>query len=840
MTTSQYLATSLEKGLSLHQQGQFDQAKALYLKVLETWSDHPQALHLLGVVEYEEGRLGRATQLIQAAIKADPNQADFFLSLGQVFNKKRQPDKSLACFKKAIAINPTMISAYLYLALVHLESGQTDEAVATLNQALHTAPDFIDAHLMLGRIYLNRDQLSEAISCFENALRISPGGGNSCFYLGVAFQKSGNAHKSLYWFRKTIDRNPGFSEAHLNMGLIYAQLGDINAAVSSYTRALENEPDMPEALNNMGNLKMSMGEVAEATILYKKAVERHPEFKEAHLNLANSYRKCMRYHDALECYKQLQVRFPDMEQAFNGMGAVYKDLCQHDEAISCFFKALELNPESTVAYSNLAIVYNDLGLNEKARACLDRKASLLPEFADAVKKAMMLPVIYDSMEAIDTCRKTFKADLDRLKKSKSIIRDPYRQVGVTNFILALHGKNEKSIREKIAQFYIDVCPDLQWTSPCLNARHSGNKIKIGMVSSFFHNNTIGSLYHGVIQKLSKEKFHLTLFQLPGQEDQLSRSIHAAADEVVRLPPNIRKARERIAEERLDILFYPELGMDALTYFIAFSRLAPVQCKRGFQITMGIPNIDYFISSDAAEPPDAQQHYSETLVRLKGTGYFNYRPEKPKKIPDRAAFGLPERRTLYICPQSLFKFHPDFDPVLAAILEKDPKGVLVLLEGLYPQWKTLLLNRLTKTIPDATKRICFVPRQRRETFLNLYLLADAVIDTIHFSGGHTSLECFAWGIPVVTWPSSLLPGRLTYGFYKQMGVMDCVALDQINYVDIAHRLANDLDWRRKISRKILDRSAILFENIEDIKELEIFFEGAVNSAYSGNAKLNSQP
>jgi predicted O-linked N-acetylglucosamine transferase (SPINDLY family) len=342
----------------------------------------------------------------------------------------------------------------------------------------------------------------------------------------------------------------------------------------------------------------------------------------------------------------------------------------------------------------------------------------------------------------------------------------------------------------------------------------------------------------LIQKLSKEKFSLILFRFPGQEDHLSRSMHAAADEVVTLPRDIRSAREKIAQKRLDVLFYPELGMDALTYFIAFSRLAPVQCKRGFQITMGIPNIDYFVSSDAAEPADAQEYYSETLVRLKGSGYYYYRPEKPKRMPDRELFGLPEGRTLYVCPQSLFKLHPDFDPVLSALLKKDSNGIIVLLEGLHPQWKAFLMKRFERTIPDAHARILFIPRQTRETFLNLYLLADAVIDTTHFSGGHTTLECFAWGIPVVTWPSTMLPGRLTYGFYKQMGVLDCVAWDQSSYVSMAHRLAHDLPWRDSVGRKILEKSPVLFENIDDVVEMETFFENALKTASCNRVKTES--
>ena len=141
---------------------------------------------------------------------------------------------------------------------------------------------------------------------------------------------------------------------------------------------------------------------------------------------------------------------------------------------------------------------------------MDRKISIQPRFADEVKRAMMLPVIYDSVAAIDACRKSFETDLERLRKRKKSIADPYHQVGATNFILALHGQNEKPIREKIARFYIDVCPDLQWTNPSLSKRKSGKKIKIGMVSRFFQYNTIGNLYHGLIQKLSKEKFYLIL------------------------------------------------------------------------------------------------------------------------------------------------------------------------------------------------------------------------------------------------------------------------------------------------------------------------------------------
>jgi len=69
----------------------------------------------------------------------------------------------------------------------------------------------------------------------------------------------------------------------------------------------------------------------------------------------------------------------------------------------------------------------------------------------------------------------------------------------------------------------------------------------------------------------------------------------------RLPLSLGKAHQQIADKQLDILCYPDIGMDSLTYLLAFSCLVPVQSTiRGHPITSGIRNIDYFISTHDLE------------------------------------------------------------------------------------------------------------------------------------------------------------------------------------------------------------------------------------------------
>src|SRR5947199_133897 len=83
-------------------------------------------------------------------------------------------------------------------------------------------------------------------------------------------------------------------------------------------------------------------------------------------------------------------------------------------------------------------------------------------------------------------------------------------------------------------------------------------------------------------------------------------IPRAADSVVTVPQDLAAAREAIARLELDVLFYQDVGLEPLSYFLAFSRLAPVQLTSfGHPDTTGIPNLDYFLSSSSYELPGAQ-------------------------------------------------------------------------------------------------------------------------------------------------------------------------------------------------------------------------------------------
>jgi predicted O-linked N-acetylglucosamine transferase (SPINDLY family) len=220
---------------------------------------------------------------------------------------------------------------------------------------------------------------------------------------------------------------------------------------------------------------------------------------------------------------------------------------------------------------------------------------------------------------------------------------------------------------------------------------------------------------------------------------------------------------------------------------------------------------------------------ERLHRLSRLPVYFYRSALPAAVPDRARLGLGATARLYVCPQSVFKLHPDFDAVAAEILRRDPKGELVLIEGTSRHWSRRWRERFAATAGDVSDRVRVVPRLSHGDFLGLLHVADALLDTFPFAGGTTSYNALGLGLPVVTWPGEFMRGRVTSACYRQLGVLDCVADSAEHYVQLALRLASDRSWRADLSARITAAQPELFEDVRAVREIEELFVAARSRA-----------
>jgi hypothetical protein len=89
-----------------------------------------------------------------------------------------------------------------------------------------------------------------------------------------------------------------------------------------------------------------------------------------------------------------------------------------------------------------------------------------------------------------------------------------------------------------------------------------------------------------------------------------------------------------------------------------------------------------------EPSEGDDEYTEAVVKLPHLPVLFTRPELPADLSSVRArrhevFGLPARslggeERWYVCTQSLFKFHPDFDEAVGRILAGDAQGRFVII------------------------------------------------------------------------------------------------------------------------------------------------------------------
>jgi len=287
----------------------------------------------------------------------------------------------------------------------------------------------------------------------------------------------------------------------------------------------------------------------------------------------------------------------------------------------------------------------------------------------------------------------------------------------------------------------------------------------------------------------------------------------------------------IEADNLDVLIFPELGMHPLIFPLAGLRLAPVQIAGwGHPVTTGHANVDHFLSCAEMEPEDGASHYSEKLHLLPGLG-TRYIHEDTPAPGTRSDFQLPEDRRLYLVPQSLYKIHPDNDAIFADLLAGDPQATLVMFASDRHRIATrFFVERLEAALRKrdlpTPGRVRILPHQYHANYLRINQLCDVMVDTLHWSGGHTSLDAIAAGLPIATVEGRYMRGRQTAAMLRVLEAENLVAPNVAALASSAIEIANSPDRRQVFAAQFAHTSGQLFDRQEPVQALGAFLDSAL--------------
>ncbi len=726
-----------------------------------------------------------------------PEAATLFQRSGQLVSTGDYAS-ALNCVAQALALDRSHAGCWDLLARLQLQFGAIAEAVQSASNAVHLAPRSPDCRYSLGRALKANGQAVEAVAQYRQALLLGSPRAHYLCSLGIALRSLGRVHDAIASYRAALALEPENHEAQYNLANALQEAGQASEA-NGYSAA---QSRLGADLRQLTN---------EAAALHEKG-----EYRLAMLRWTEVLRLAPNSADAHHCYAATLNKLLLLTEAL-----------QHEE------RALALDPNHRDALDGAFKVAWVGGEVDKVARYGARLDSLAPSVSSRIIPKLALPVILDSREHIIETRRRYELGLDELLTAPSPIARPHETVRNVGFYLAYHGENNRLLQDKFARLMLACCPDLGWQAPhCRRYRRSGGRLRVGFASELFRDHSIGKTSSGLIAQLDRARFEVLVLNLPGSaptSDSTQQWIRRRCDHWLTFNGGMEHTRAAIADLKLDALFYQDIGMTPFSFFLAFARLAPLQCvSYGHPDTTGIPNLDYFISNDLYEPPGASEHYTERLFLLHDlpTLAYYYRPETPASSATPADWGFAADEHLYVCAQTLFKLHPEFDQILGGILARDARARIVLIDGQYKGWSERLARRFRGSMGVLAERISFVQRMDGERYLGLLRLAHVALDTIHFNGMNSSLEALAMGTPVVTWPGKLQRGRHTQAMYRRMQLQDCIARDASDYVEIAVRIGTDPDYRRALSRSIVERSTVLFEDPRTVREFERFFDQAL--------------
>jgi tetratricopeptide (TPR) repeat protein len=807
---------------------------------------------------FGQGHFAEAATLAQAMTVRFPQHEFGWKALGAAYKQMGRAADALVPMQKAAALSPRDVEAHFNLGVTLQDLGRLGEAEASYRRALEINPHYADAHGNLGVIQQDQRRLNEAETCFRRALEIKPDNAKTLSNLGVVLQDLGRLDEAEASFGRALQINPHNPEAHNNLGNTLKGLGRPGEAEASYRRALEISPSYADAHSNLGIVLQELGRPGDAEASYRRALDIKPDMAEALGNLGITLKELGRLDEAETMLRRALQINPDYANAHGCLGVILNDLDRPIEAEASCRRALEINPESAGLHCNLGGVLHNLDRLEEAEASYRRALEIEPDLAEAhfglgdplkslgrldeaktsyakarqlgfcggyTKEALMLPDIMGTRQEVVETRAEFERNLDKLIVDSLPIDDPLKSIGETNFFLAYHGLNDRHLQVKVAKYYEQVCPSLLYIAPhCIKPKSDATKkIRVGFLSKFLYKHPVSLCFSKIIETLSlKEEFQVSLISSQPIDEKLYSGF---VGQRVQLPYNLVRAREMIAALELDVLVYLDIGMEPLSYFLAFSRLARTQCVLGgHPVTTGIATMDYFLSVDRMEPRSADEHYSEKLVRLPRPLAQFGRPALPAQLKSRHELNLPTGRHIYMCPMSLQKLHPDFDEAIAKILQLDGNGVVVLFEDWRRSWwKTALLKRFESTIPAALRqRIVFLPWLKDPAdFISAIAAADVVLDPFHFGIGSTVAMTSITGTPLVTRAGEFMRGRVGAYYCEMFDLTECIAEDTEGYARKAVEIASDPHLRERIRAKILKSNPILYENQKPAEDLVAF-------------------
>jgi tetratricopeptide (TPR) repeat protein len=234
----------------------------------------PQRELYLGVAQVHAGNNPERgiPQLARAIDRYHPEQAEFYIELGDALRHNGKPADAVPRYREALRLTPNSLAGLLGLGRAFEAMGDLAQALDIFARATDSAPDDASSWLQLGQTYVRLGREADALSALQRAVTLDPGVPETHYAFGLLLSKPDrDAARAEAEWREAIRLQPDYSQARMNLANFLVQRNRSEEAAYQFEYALRIRPDYALAHLNYALMLRSLGRKQAAADHLKKA-----------------------------------------------------------------------------------------------------------------------------------------------------------------------------------------------------------------------------------------------------------------------------------------------------------------------------------------------------------------------------------------------------------------------------------------------------------------------------------------------------------------------------------------------------------------------------------------
>ena len=638
-----------------------------------------------------------------------------------------------------------------------LESQNGNHAAATglLRQAVAAAPGKADYHHALGWALTCSEKYEDAERSLQRAIALDnrPEFHSS---VGTLRKEQKRFTEAIAAYREALRLDSSLTDTHYNLGNALRANGDAEEALQSFRRAVELNGSHFHSLAALGQTMHAAGRNGEAAEYFKKALALQPQDTDVLCEFGDILQESGDLGEAVALYERALTVNPRLARGWYSGGCVAITRREYVSAIMCFQKAVELQPDWLEARHNLARALYEMGQVSAALAHF-RYCAAQPQEASALARAMMAVIIPGAPEA----------------------------------------DNQAVLEARRNWVERDLSLQAMGAEPAHRAA-SGQRLRIGYVSSFFHRENYMKPVWGLINRHDRSVVEVHLFS-DAPATSIQSGYRAHADDRFFDTTNlsnealVRLIRQAEIDVLIDLNGYSNMRRLPLFTF----RPSPVAIGWfNMYATTGMSSFDYLIGDEQVIPVEEERFYSEKILRVPGsflTFAVNY-PVPPVADPPC----LTKSGITFGSFASPYKITNEVVASWSRILRQSPNSSLIMKNThLASPASRQFVHSLFAKHGIAPEQVLLEGPEEYYEFLKAYGRIDIALETFPYNGGTSTTDAIWQGVPVIAFHGDRWASRMAASILRAGGLEEFVARDLEDYISLAVRWGSSSDTRERL-------------------------------------------